>query len=102
MIINTPVSLGELVDKISILHIKNININDLQDKISIISNPLTDDIQFADFKLSSTDEGGALSSFGVEFDQNGNVFEGAFSYKTLGYTLDFYLSKEFLLRCPLW
>ena len=29
MIINTPVSLGELVDKISILHIKNINIKDL-------------------------------------------------------------------------
>ena len=28
MIINTPVSLGELVDKISILHIKNINIKD--------------------------------------------------------------------------
>ncbi len=30
MIINTPVSLGELVDKISILHIKNINIKDSQ------------------------------------------------------------------------
>ena len=28
MIINTPVSLGELVDKISILHIKNTNIKD--------------------------------------------------------------------------
>ena len=28
MIINTPVSLGELVDKLSILHIKNINIKD--------------------------------------------------------------------------
>ena len=28
MIISTPVSLGELVDKISILHIKNINIKD--------------------------------------------------------------------------
>ena len=28
MIIKTPVSLGELVDKISILHIKNLNIKD--------------------------------------------------------------------------
>ena len=30
MIINTPVSLGELVDKISILHIKNKNIKDYE------------------------------------------------------------------------
>ena len=36
MIINTPVSLGELVDKISILHIKNLNINDIEKlKLSI-------------------------------------------------------------------
>ena len=30
MIISTPVSLGELIDKISILHIKNIKNNDIQ------------------------------------------------------------------------
>ena len=35
MIINTPVSLGELVDKISILHIKNINIKD-DEKLKLI------------------------------------------------------------------
>lgn len=35
MIINTPVSLGELVDKISILHIKNINIKD-KEKLKLI------------------------------------------------------------------
>ena len=35
MIISTPVSLGELVDKISILHIKNKNIKD-NEKIKLI------------------------------------------------------------------
>ena len=35
MIISTPVSLGELVDKISILHIKNINIKD-EEKLKLI------------------------------------------------------------------
>ena len=39
MIINTPVSLGELVDKISILHIKNINIKD-NEKLKLIRDEL--------------------------------------------------------------
>ena len=39
MIINTPVSLGELVDKISILYIKNINIKD-DEKLKLIREEL--------------------------------------------------------------
>ena len=39
MIISTPVSVGELVDKISILHIKNINIKDVE-KIKFIKAEL--------------------------------------------------------------
>ena len=39
MIINTPVSLGELVDKISILHIKNINIKD-DEKLALVRDEL--------------------------------------------------------------
>ena len=39
MIINTPISLGELVDKISILHIKNINIKD-NEKLKLIREEL--------------------------------------------------------------
>ena len=39
MIINTPVSLGELVDKISILHIKNEKIKD-DDKLKLVREEL--------------------------------------------------------------
>ena len=39
MIINTPVSLGELADKISILYIKNINIKD-DEKLKLIREEL--------------------------------------------------------------
>ena len=39
MIISTPVSLGELVDKISILHIKNINIKE-EEKLKFIREEL--------------------------------------------------------------
>ena len=40
MIINTPVSLGELVDKISILHIKNIKIKD-NEKLLLVKEELS-------------------------------------------------------------
>ena len=40
MIIKTPVSLGELVDKISILHIKNLNIKD-SEKIKLVKEELS-------------------------------------------------------------
>ena len=39
MIISTPISLGELVDKISILHIKNLNIKD-EEKLKLIKEEL--------------------------------------------------------------
>ena len=50
MIINTPVSLGELVDKISILHIKNINIKDneklllVKEELSLLQQTLNDHV----------------------------------------------------------
>jgi len=40
MIINTPASLGELVDKISILHIKNTNIKD-NEKLLLVKEELS-------------------------------------------------------------
>ncbi len=50
MIINTPVSLGELVDKISILHIKNTNIKDneklllVKEELSLLQQTLNDHV----------------------------------------------------------
>jgi len=50
MIINTPVSLGELVDKISILHIKNKNIKDneklllVKEELSLLQQTLNDHV----------------------------------------------------------
>ena len=56
MIINTPVSLGELVDKISILHIKNINIKDneklllVKEELSLLEQTLNDNVKIDDIK----------------------------------------------------
>ena len=56
MIISTPVSLGELVDKISILHIKNINIQDdeklklIRVELDLLNNILNDHIKRDDIQ----------------------------------------------------
>ena len=56
MIISTPVSLGELVDKISILHIKNNNIKDdeklklIREELKLLNSTLDDHIKKNDIK----------------------------------------------------
>lgn len=56
MIISTPISLGELVDKISILHIKNLNITDdkklnlIREELDILNTILDKHIKRDDIK----------------------------------------------------
>ena len=57
MIISTPVSLGELVDKISILHIKNLNIKDseklklVKEELLLLNKTLDDHVNRNDIQL---------------------------------------------------
>ena len=56
MIISTPVSLGELVDKISILQIKNKNIKDdeklklIREELTLLNNTLDDHVKTNDIQ----------------------------------------------------
>jgi FkbM family methyltransferase len=79
---------------------KNIFENNLQDKIKIITNPLTQTNQFANFTLSSTEEGGALSAFGVEYGYDGEILTKSLSYQTLGLSLDFLLQNKIISDYP--
>ncbi len=54
MIINTPVSLGELVDKLSILHIKNINIKD-DEKLKLVREEMSMLNKTLDSKINRED-----------------------------------------------
>ena len=57
MIISTPISLGELVDKISILHIKNLNIKDdkklklIREELDILNTILDEHIKRDDIQI---------------------------------------------------
>ena len=79
---------------------KNINANDLYNKVKIIANPLTEINQFADFNLSTTELGGALSAFGVNYGQDGKPLNKVCSYQTLGFTLDFLFASGLLTEVP--
>jgi FkbM family methyltransferase len=68
--------------------VKNIALNEASDLVSVLTAPLTDRDGFATFKHSSLDEGGALSSFGVTYGQDGTGFQETLSYSLLGFTLD--------------
>jgi FkbM family methyltransferase len=67
---------------------KNIYLNELSHLVKIVTTPLSDSNGFAKFKLSSTQEGGALSSFGVEYGQDGQTIQERLAYSTLGFSLD--------------
>ena len=67
---------------------RNINLNNLSDKINIIPIALNDKIGFNYFKLSSIQLGGALSTFAKDYDQDGKPINDIFSYQTFGCSID--------------
>jgi FkbM family methyltransferase len=82
------------------LLVKNINLNQCQDKIKIVTNPLTSSNAFADFNLQNTHEGGALSSFGVDYGQDGKKLDIQIAYSVLGFSLDFLLENKLIADVP--
>ena len=79
---------------------KNIYENGLHDQIKIITNPLTQQNQFADFALSTIEEGGAMSAFGVDHDHDGKPINKSLIYQTLGLSLDFLIANNIIAERP--
>jgi len=79
---------------------KNISINNLAERITIVTNPLTDRSGIAKFINGSTDEGGALSAFGVEYGYDGKKIISDINYSVLGFSLDDLFEKGLLRETP--
>ena len=67
---------------------RNIWLNDLVDKITIIPIPLSSDIFEGNLNMSSMKWSGALSTFGAEFGHDGNPLEKEFEFRTIGISMD--------------
>lgn len=79
---------------------KNISANKLSDKITIISNPLSDDMGVSSFKHSNCDEGGALSAFGVDYGDDAQLLKVSIEYNLLGFSLDSLLKIDAIKEIP--
>ena len=67
---------------------RNIYINQLTDRISIFPVALNDKVSISNFQLTTTEWGGALSTFEKGFDDSGNKIQSKFVYNTIGFDLD--------------
>jgi len=67
---------------------RNIFLNELQERVTIVPVALSNALGPSLFKMSSTAWGGALSTFGQGFDQHGDKLKSIFEYQTMGMTMD--------------
>jgi len=79
---------------------KNISINKLSERITIVSNPLSETTSIAKFINGNADEGGALSAFGVKYGYNGEPIISDITYNVLGFSLDDLFEKNVLIERP--
>lgn len=70
---------------------RNIVLNNLSSNIIIFPLPLNNKNEINDFNMNNTDYGGALSGFGVDYDENFEKREINFTYKTFGINLDTFI-----------
>ena len=67
---------------------KNVYLNSLSDKVTIISLPLFDNLAVKPFYMTTKEWGGALSNFGESVDHDGSPMTSVFKYKTVGISID--------------
>ena len=79
---------------------KNISVNSLSERITIIPNPLSQKTGIAKFINSNSDEGGALNAFGVAFGHDGKKIEKKIEYSVFGFALDDLLEQGVINEPP--
>jgi FkbM family methyltransferase len=66
---------------------RNIFLNDLTDRICIVPIALSDRLASSQMRMTSTEWGGALSTFGEKFGWDGKAISQVFEFKTIGMTM---------------
>ena len=79
---------------------RNISINNLEKNIHVVPMPLTNNKNiFSEMNEGDFVEGGALNSFGVEYNYSGNDFTPIMKYRVLGTSMN-YLIENSILDVP--
>lgn len=72
---------------------KNVNANALAHRVTIVPLALSTNAQIANFNMQVTEWGGALSSFGVDYNHEGEEFVPKFIFSTIGCSVEFLVEK---------
>lgn len=66
---------------------RNIFLNDLADRVTIIPLPLSNEVTQSTLNMTSTDWGGALSTFGQNYGDDGQNLTKVFEFQTVGISM---------------
>jgi FkbM family methyltransferase len=66
---------------------RSINLNKVSSNVCICPFPLSDDLGSNDMHMSSTDWGGAMSTFGEDYGFDGKTLKEVFRFQTIGLTM---------------
>ena len=67
---------------------RNIFLNGLTDQVTIVPLPLSDKLAFSKLNMSSTEWGGALSTFAKSYGYDGKDLDKKFEFSTIGLSID--------------
>ena len=79
---------------------KNISLNGLSEKIDLNPIPLSDSTGYADFSVSSLEEGSAQNAFGVSYGFDGNNLNQQVNYSLLGMKGDEIIKYGYVNKIP--
>lgn len=66
---------------------RNIFLNNLTKKITIVPLPLAESLDFSTLNMTTTEWGGALSTFGQTYGHDGEVMQQVFDFPTVGLSM---------------
>ncbi len=72
---------------------RNIFLNGLSDRVTIVSLPLFEQVAESSLNMSSTQWGGALSTFGAAHGFDGEALNKVFEFRTVGVSMDDCVNK---------
>jgi FkbM family methyltransferase len=76
---------------------RNISLNQLTKQVTIVPLPLSAQLSMSTLNMTSTDWGGALSTFGERFGHDGEPMRNVFEFPTIGLSM---ADASSLLRIP--
>lgn len=77
---------------------RNVFLNGLSDKVTIVPLPLTDQLAVNTLNMTTMEWGGALSSFAQDYGHDGQAIRKVFEFRTVGFSM---ADAMELLRLPL-